>query len=243
MIKYNENNINDWYFADDNIVKVYRNEDVIYQKIASGSTPPSPSGLPSGYTEVEYVENTGTTYINTSFKPNQDTRIVAEMQTVTSTSGGRFIGAGGFDGANAIQFDYETGALGTLHISWGGKAGWTNYSSCLGDYAKHTYDWDKNYFYRDKGTSSQFSASTSYTSYQCTDDLGIFTRYQNGAGGGSNECLKGKMYSFKIYDNGTLVRDLIPCTRDSDNKVGAYDIVNDVFYVPNNGNLVAGPIV
>ena len=44
MIKYNENNINEWYFSDDNIVKVYRNEDVIYQKITSGSTPPSPSG-------------------------------------------------------------------------------------------------------------------------------------------------------------------------------------------------------
>ena len=52
------------------------------------------------------------------------------------------------------------------------------------------------------------------------------------------------MYSFKVYDNGTLVRDLVPCKRDSDSTVGAYDIVNDVFYTVPTGyttdKLIAG---
>lgn len=43
MIKYNLNNINDWYFEDDNIIKVYRNNAVCYYKIdtstPSGQTP------------------------------------------------------------------------------------------------------------------------------------------------------------------------------------------------------------
>lgn len=40
MIKYNNSNINDWYFAEDNIVKVYRNNAVCYYKIVtSGDTP------------------------------------------------------------------------------------------------------------------------------------------------------------------------------------------------------------
>lgn len=40
MIKYNSNNINDWNFGDDNIIKVYRNNAVCYYKITtSGGTP------------------------------------------------------------------------------------------------------------------------------------------------------------------------------------------------------------
>lgn len=40
MIKYNSNNINDWNFGDDNIIKVYRNNAVCYYKvITSGDTP------------------------------------------------------------------------------------------------------------------------------------------------------------------------------------------------------------
>ena len=122
------------------------------------------SRVPAGYSEVEYIQNTGTSYINTNFLVNQDTRIVTEMQTVTSTSYGRFVGAGGYNRTNAVQFDYETGANGTLHISWGAIASWTIYSNCTGDYNRHIYDWDKNYFYRDKGESNQFSATTNYTS-------------------------------------------------------------------------------
>lgn len=191
------------------------------------------------YTELEYIENKTRAYIDTGFKPNQDTRIVCEMQTVTSTSYGRFVGCGGYADLNAIQFDYETGANGILHISWGAVAAWTTYSSCVGDYNKHTYDWDKNYFYRDRGESNQFSASTTYTSFQCTDNLGIFNFISNNREG--DQPLLGKLYSFKIYDNGTLIRDLVPCKRNSDNVVGLYDMVNDTFYSsPNSSTFVGG---
>ena len=196
----------------------------------------SPSRLPVGYTEVEYVENQNRSYLNTQFKPNQDTRIVAKMQCVTSSQYGRYIGAGRYNSRNAIQFDYESNYNGTLHISWGTQSSWSTYSSCVGDYNVHIYDWDKNYFYRDKGEPNEFSATTTYGTFQCTDNLGIFSHIQNGNPSGqySTEYLFGRMYSFQIYDNGTLVRDLVPCIRDNDNTVGAYDIVNDVFYYPPN---------
>lgn len=38
------------------------------------------------------------------------------------------------------------------------------------------------------------------------------------------------MYRCKIYSNGTLVRDFIPCYRNSDNVIGLYDTLNNVFY-------------
>ena len=40
MIKYDLNTINDWNFGDDNIIKVYRNNAVVYYKVTtSGDTP------------------------------------------------------------------------------------------------------------------------------------------------------------------------------------------------------------
>ena len=47
-----------------------------YQRIA---VPHQDAGgrLPSGYTELQYIESTGTQYINTGFQPNQNTRVTA----------------------------------------------------------------------------------------------------------------------------------------------------------------------
>lgn len=319
-INYNSNTINNWYFEEDNIIKVYRNNAVCYYKISGGGDTPTAqtpcfavvdnisqyqetefedvydkttskwyklnnlnqyerygvygsstgvsetyydgkltidngyeyqysgnswvnvgevsgsSRVPYDYTEVEYIENTSRSYINTEFKPNQDTRIVCDMQTVTSSSYGRICGAGGYNTANGMQFDYEPNSQGSLNISWGTINNWTTYSNCTGDYNRHVYDWDKNYFYRDKGETNQFSASTTYGNFQCTDNLVIFTFNHNGSPSTqyTTEYLFGKMYSFQIYDNGTLVRDLIPCKRNSDSLYGAYDIVNDVFYYTPN---------
>lgn len=38
-----------------------------------------------------------------------------------------------------------------------------------------------------------------------------------------------KMYYCRIYKNGTLVHDLLPCRRDADGKIGMYDIVAGAF--------------
>lgn len=240
MIKYSGNTINDWYFDESDINKVYRNDAVVYQKVINSVTPPSPSGLPSGYTEVEYVENTGTSYINTNFIPNQDTRILCTMQCVTSVNSTLHLGAGGWDKADGMWLTFERGITGTLHLSWGNKTSWSIYNNVTGNYNVHTYDWNKNEFYMD----DVLVGSVVYSSFTCSDNLGIFTTIQNGASP-TDVILKGKLFSFKIYDNGTLVRDFVPCTRDSDSKAGVYDIVNDVFYssARSGVELVAGPIV
>ena len=84
-----------------------------------------------------------------------------------------------------------------------------------------------------------------------SDPIGIFTYIGSGRPSSSSywgqEHYKGKMFTFQVYDNGILVRDLVPCVRTSDNEVGAYDIVNDVFYSVPTGyttdKLIAGPTV
>ena len=200
----------------------------------------NPSRLPAGYTEVEYIQNTGHSYIDTNFVPNQDTRIVADMQLVTQTDYPRLFGAGAWNSATGINIDYEGGHL---LISWFGKTSWTQ-TTLATNLNRHVYDLNKNYLYVDE----TLLISNTYTTKTASDNLAVFTYIANGRPSTTTdwdkEFFKGKLWSFQVYDNGTLVRDLVPCIRDNDNKVGAYDIVNNVFYTVPTGyttdTLVAG---
>ena len=40
----------------------------------------------------------------------------------------------------------------------------------------------------------------------------------------------GKIYYCQIFTYNTVVRNFIPCYRESDNKPGLYDLVNNEFY-------------
>lgn len=52
-----------------------------------------------------------------------------------------------------------------------------------------------------------------------------------------------RLYYFKLFVSGTLVRDLIPC-KNNNNVVGMYDVANNVFYTsPNGAAFIAGPAV
>lgn len=71
---------------------------------------------------------------------------------------------------------------------------------------------------------------------------GLFCSFSNTSNAPQRYC-NGTLYYFKLFVEGTLVRDLIPC-KDSNNVVGMYDVVNNVFYTSPNGNaFVAGPAV
>ncbi len=55
-----------------------------------------------------------------------------------------------------------------------------------------------------------------------------------------------RIYFCRIFDNDTLVRDLVPCVRDSDNIQGFYDRVGKVFYPnpfdqPTSTDYISGP--
>ena len=185
--------------------------------------------------ELYYIESTGTQYIDTGFKPNQDTRIVATMQCVTSTNYGRLFGCGTYGALNSVMIDYETGITGTLHIKYGNNSSWTNVSSVHGDYETHTYDFNKNNFYLD----GELVSSNTYGAFQSTSNLGIFT-YINGNNVGSNtEFFIGRLYGFQIYDNDVLVRDFIPI------KVGQegclYDkVTQEIYRNAGSGSFVLG---
>ena len=55
----------------------------------------------------------------------------------------------------------------------------------------------------------------------------------NSGGGMDARQFIGKLYSFKIWDNGVIVRDYIPVYSRENKQFGLYDKVNDKFYGSN----------
>lgn len=222
------------------VSKVYVGTELVY--------PNGGGRLPQGYTEVEYIQNYSTTsvstsnlaYIDTGFKPNQNTRTIADIKADKATTNSRIFGYGFWNGDGySVTCENTIGASnGYFYYKFGYKSSWYT-TTVHSDLNRHVFDHNNGgKLYIDDIEASTLP-STSFTS---SVSMAVFTaKMSGGTPINLNEAIYGKMYSFKVYDNGTLVRDLVPCVRDSDNIAGAYDLVNDTFYGSGNSNrFVAG---
>lgn len=184
------------------------------------------SKLPSGYTQVEYIQSDGTQYIDTGFKPNNNTRLTGDFEILANGSTYRTIFAAR-EGNLARCFSLFVSPTNTFYSNIGGKANVYTFSmSALG---RHSFDVNKNVVTID-GTSYTHTAEsfqhTTTTIYLCAD---------NEDGVSALPCAM-RWYSCQIYDNGTLVRDFIPCTNAS-GTAGLYDFVNGRFYGNAEGGM------
>lgn len=176
--------------------------------------------LPSGYTEVEYIQSSGTQYINTGFKPNQDTAVVMDLAftTVPTSVSGIF---GCFDNSNWCWVWYNNSDS-TYHATLGGTTQKTITDNT--PTARTVLQLRTGFF--SAGTqqvalpTSNFSID--YPIYLFAGNNGVSAKYQYPS--------SFRLYACQIYDNGTLVRDFVPCTNAS-GEARLYDRVNDVLYV------------
>lgn len=182
-------------------------------------------GLPVGYKLLEYIESSGTQYINTGFRPNQNTRVTMELSTSNSGSYTLFGTDAGWT-SNGFAIGVSFGHYGSNTTSFSG----------LNDGAKHSIDFNKNSIYIDNALKSTFSSAT----FQMDTDMVGFANNRSGA---IQELTTMKLYSFKIYDNSTIVRDFIPC-KNSSGEVGLWDDINRKFYSnAGSGNFIAGAVI
>ena len=186
-----------------------------------GETHTAPSSrLPSGYTELAYIQSSGTQYINTGFKQNQNSRVVMHVKPVSITAN-----AWAFEGRNAadknkkgVFFYYSSGSLWNAdYYNSSGRKSFSGISST----ADLNIDYDKN-------TCTINGVSVNFTAKTFKSDFNI-TLLACNTGGTVAGHLSAKLYSCQIYDNGTLVRDFKPCINAS-GEVGLFDMVNQQFY-------------
>lgn len=194
------------------------------------------SRLPDGYTEVEYIQSSGGQYINTGFKPDYNTRVVMDVSGLANQGLQFPLGAKDQDSSTAAnQFGMFRNSATTIRCDYFG----TNKTVTVSDTTvRTTIDFNKNVCTMWGVTATMTAVSSgavSYTMYlfaQNTANVIVSSAYAIM-----------RMYSCQIYDNGTLVRDFVPCTNSS-GAAGLYDLVNNTFYGNSgSGSFTAGAAV
>ena len=181
-------------------------------------------GLPEGYLELESIQSSGTQYIDTGFKPNQDTRVVMDAQMLRVPSDSVF-----FFGSRHSFSSNSRGVFFNITVK---KIG--------GDYATGDTRYhfseinptDRLWIYYNKNvlTINGYSHEWGSKTFQSNYSLPLFAL--NTAGSITNYAPM-KLWSCKIYDGETLVRNFVPCKNEQD-VIGLYDFVTETFF-PNKG--------
>ena len=192
--------------------------------------------LPSGYKRMKYIRSSGTQYIDTGFIPNQDTRIDIDaipLSIAETNDGAGFIPYGaGVSNSNRAFECYSSGAH--YEFNYDGQLNYVG-SPVVGQRLKISHNKNKISLIVNSGAPIVFSFT--YQAFTAPYTMTLFAIHRSSP-------LRGlmKLYSCQIYDNGTLVRDFIPCQK-SDGTIGLWDDVNSAFYGnAGTGKFMAGDI-
>lgn len=187
--------------------------------------------LPSGYTQLKYIQSSGTQHLDLEFKPNQNTRVVVDMYFPEQTAPKAIFGSRNGDTAaedsfvfwmistNAFRTDLDAEVL-QIPVKPVGR------------------------FLIDKNKTSTRVNGIEYSNsdavFQSNYNLALFTIID--VGGADTRKVTAWLYACQVYDDGVLIRDLVPAI-NSGGTVGMYDVVNGVFYTnAGTGTFVAGPL-
>ena len=188
------------------------------------------SSVPSTYTQLEYLESTGTQWIDTGLTVKQNSRAEFEYQFVGNDWNFVF-GQVGAPGTNVCShcLGYRSD-----RIWW-----FTNSDFDFRDNEKHkvVFASDGN-AYKDNVV---IATRGEYVAYQDQTML-MFAERNDAEGGYIIHKGKVKIYDLKFYEGDSIVRNFIPARRNSDNVLGMYDTVSGTFFTNDGtGTFVAGP--
>ena len=182
--------------------------------------------LPNTYQEVEYIESSGTQYINTGYKPTTENMVVECKFKLPNA-----INSLSLFGSNASSYPYF---LTPYHSDGYGDKVFKHWVGTNGGLIAIALNEINNVKYTiNNGTlTCNYNGSQTSGSYPGSIQSGynIYIFGKNNAGSSAERSNGYTLYSFKLYDNNTLVRDFVPCYRKSDNVIGLFDLVNKVFY-------------
>lgn len=188
-----------------------------------------------GYTLVNYIESTGEQYINTGYTANNNTSINITFQTKNVSE---ITENESLFGARASSSSRHNGVtIGSNHNLY---VGYNVYSRDTGFAMADNTQYNIEKYHQYCTINGQLLTTFANTTFTTPGPMYIFAMDQSGATFMSSI----KLYYFSIVDNLNTARTFLPCYRNSDNKPGLYDTVNDVFYT-NQGTgefLIGDPI-
>lgn len=202
--------------------------------------------LPAGYTEVEWIESTGTQYIDTGIKASDYPGGITYIFTVTIMSHASFSYLMGALASSTRSGNVTVAENGKLSIACGGN------NNTL--YTTPFTDGEMMNIRLDTVTAADPTVMSCYTNdvewdaaygggvSSAMPNANIYFLKCNGSNRVGASC---KTYSFVMTNvaNGNTIKELIPCTNPS-GIVGMYDMVGGTFHVnAGTGAFTAGPAV
>lgn len=173
------------------------------------------------YSWLDYIQSSGTQCINTGFTPAQNTRIIMDFEHTganTDTDVRTLFGARTATASNVFGMWISASSLYPHYGNVGYDAnGYIN----ITDKGRIKYDLNGNIATVDNNTITCTSATFN-------SGNSLYLLAMNQAGTIDSRRASGRLYSCKIYDNGTLVRDYVPCNYGG--SIGLWDKVNSAFY-------------
>lgn len=190
--------------------------------------------IPSEYRKVEYIEGTGTQWINTQVAIN----IAANVETnwllrfaITNFERTQILA-----GVNA-NYKQVPVLNRKIRQDWAGTT--SKYFPMVMDVGTiYTVGQKNNEFYLE--SESIEIASTAQTNI----GFALFAKVFDNGSPEESTIASMRAYGFTMDTNGNPVRNMIPCVRKSDNKPGMYDTVSQTFYTNSGtGEFLYGPEV
>ena len=170
--------------------------------------------------QIEYIESTGTQYIDTGFKPNQDTRVIFDYYPVDTLDSVIFGSRTSISSSDKFFFMHAQNTN-SLRTDFGSN----DLNTRLNPTTRIEVDKNKNVT-----TIGENVFTNTASNFSSVNNIGLFC---GNTGGTFKQNTKVRLYKCKIYDNGTLVRDYRPYI--SENGIAClYDAVNGE-YIYNNG--------
>lgn len=184
--------------------------------------------LPSDYTQLDYIESDGTKYIQTNYTLTNNNAVEMKLSVASNSTNKMLFGSRtgassqniSINATTQIVADFNNSSYSTYRVSYSHTAD-TPYIVYASKAKRTIYDEEGNVL--------------AENSTNCTDTIttpqNATLFYINPKPSASWYIPSGaKIYYCKIWNGDTLVRDMIPCYRNSDSVLGMYDLVNNVFY-------------
>ncbi len=180
---------------------------------------------PIVHKELEYIQSTGTQYIDLDYTFNNDCKFVLE--------GSNFSGLSVMHGSDLYTSSGASMSINSGNLYWSYVRDLVIIPSVTSSNLKYTIEIQRNLVtVNDTVVSSDTSVNTTTT----------FTPIRLFRARSNNNYSSYKLYSFKIYENDVLVKNYVPAKHLLTEAVGLYETISKQwFYNAGTGTFIAGP--
>lgn len=187
---------------------------------------------------LEYIESSGTQYIDTGFSPSSSTEINAILAALSGQEAFIFGGRDSTSGSAQHRFAFyynSADSRGHGNPQFGNE----NYPSVvlgMSDLSFHDVTMNSTGLYEDGSLVKTFESSSEFSTSSHLALFGCFTGTSVSRG-------KGRIKEFEIINDGVLIHSFIPVLDNNDVACMYDEVTGEFFYNQGTGAFTAGPEV